>query len=106
MSARVARARRWLGERLVLIYGVLVLCYLALPVLVVVLMSFNEPASRQSYTFDAFTWGNWLDIDVSRWEALLSFAHESGTTEKLLTPAQVWDGSLMKGIFSFDRTTL
>jgi len=62
VSAAVARARHWVGERLVLVYAVLVLCYLALPVLVVALMSFNEPAGRQSYTFDGFTWGNWLDI--------------------------------------------
>lgn len=51
-------------------------------------------------------WGNWLDIDSSRWEALLAFAHETGQTEKRLQPAQVWDGSLMKGIFSFDRSKL
>lgn len=56
------RARRWLGERLVLAYGLGVLLYMVLPVLVVMLMSFNEPANRQSYTFDGFTWNNWLDI--------------------------------------------
>jgi len=46
----------------VLAYGLLVLLYLALPVFVVILMSFNQPASRQGYRFDAFTWDNWLDI--------------------------------------------
>jgi NitT/TauT family transport system substrate-binding protein len=51
-------------------------------------------------------WGNWLDIDTSRWEALLAFAHDTGQTDKRLTPAQVWDGSLMKAIFSFDRNNL
>ena len=60
--ARLARLRRWLGEHLVLGYALLVLCYMALPVLVVILMSFNAPANRQSYTFDGFTWDNWLDI--------------------------------------------
>jgi len=58
----IAHARRWLGERLVLVYGIVVLLYMAMPVLVVMLMSFNQPASRQSYTFDGFTWNNWLDI--------------------------------------------
>ena len=62
MSVGLAGARRWLGERFVLIYAILVLCYMALPVAVVMLMSFNQPASRQSYTFDGFTWGNWLDM--------------------------------------------
>lgn len=51
-------------------------------------------------------WGNWLDLDTGRWEALLAFAHETGQTEKRLTPAQVWDGSLMKAIFAFDRSKL
>lgn len=51
-------------------------------------------------------WGNWLDIDTSRWEALLAFAHETGQTEKRLQASQVWDGSLMKGIFAFDRSKL
>ena len=55
---------------------------------------------------DPKTWGNWLDIDTSRWEALLGFAHDTGQTEKRLTPAQVWDGSLMKRIFSFDRSKI
>lgn len=57
-------------------------------------------------TSDPKTWGDWLHLDVSRWEALLAFAHDTGQTDKLLTPAQVWDGSLMKSIFAFDRTKL
>jgi spermidine/putrescine transport system permease protein len=62
MTLSLARSRRWLGDRLVLAYGLLVVLYMVLPVLVVILMSFNDPASRQSYEFDAFTWNNWLDI--------------------------------------------
>jgi len=62
MSAAMARTWRWFGRRWVSIYALLVLLYMALPVLVVILMSFNEPASRQSYTFDGFTWNNWLDL--------------------------------------------
>ncbi|HEU4514239.1 MAG TPA: ABC transporter permease [Nocardioidaceae bacterium] len=56
------RTRRWLGDRLVLAYALLVLLYMLLPVFVVILMSFNDPASRQSYEFDGFTWNNWTDI--------------------------------------------
>jgi spermidine/putrescine transport system permease protein len=56
------RGRRWLGDRVVVGYAVLVLLYMVPPVFVVVLMSFNDPASRQSYSFDGFTWGNWADI--------------------------------------------
>jgi NitT/TauT family transport system substrate-binding protein len=55
---------------------------------------------------DPRSWGEWLNLDASRWEALLAFAHETGQTEKRLTPAQVWDASLMKAIFNFDRTKI
>ncbi len=51
-------------------------------------------------------WGDWLNLDASRWEALLAFAHETGQTDKRLTPAQVWDGSLMKTIYAFDRSKI
>ncbi len=58
----MGRAGRWVGEHLVLVLGLLVLCYMFVPILVVILMSFNDPASRNSYTFDGFTWDNWRNI--------------------------------------------
>ena len=54
--------RNWLGRHAVLIFGLLVLLYLFTPILVVVLMSFNDPVSRLSYTFDGFTLSNWTDL--------------------------------------------
>jgi spermidine/putrescine transport system permease protein len=51
-----------LGRHLILILGLLVLLYMFVPVFVVVLMSFNEPASRNTYTFDGFTWNNWTNV--------------------------------------------
>jgi spermidine/putrescine transport system permease protein len=57
----MTRAGRWIVEHLVLFAGLLVLLYMLLPVFVVILMSFNEPASRVSYQFDGFTLDNWLD---------------------------------------------
>ncbi len=51
--------RRWLGEHLVLGLGLLVLFYMLLPVFVVIMMSFNDPATKQSYSFDGFTLDNW-----------------------------------------------
>lgn len=62
MSLTAVRTRRWLGDRLVMVYAMLVLLYMLLPIGVVILMSFNQPASRQSYTFDAFTLDNWTNI--------------------------------------------
>ena len=49
----------WLRKHLVLILGLLVLVYTFIPIFVVVLMSFNDPASRLIYQFDGFTLHNW-----------------------------------------------
>ena len=56
----MTRVGRWLGEHLILGIGLLVLFYMFLPIFVVILMSFNDPASKQSYSFDGFTMYNWL----------------------------------------------
>jgi spermidine/putrescine transport system permease protein len=52
--------RKWLGEHITMIVALLVLFYMMLPVIVVIMMSFNEPASRNSYSFNEFTLENWL----------------------------------------------
>jgi spermidine/putrescine transport system permease protein len=51
----------WLRRNLVLILGLLVLLYTFIPIFVVILMSFNDPASRLIYEFDGFTLHNWLN---------------------------------------------
>jgi spermidine/putrescine transport system permease protein len=51
----------WLRKHLVLILGLLVLVYTFIPIFVVVLMSFNAPASRLIYRFDGFTLHNWMN---------------------------------------------
>ena len=50
----------YLRRNAVLIAGFGVLLYMFLPIFVVVLMSFNDPASRNSYSFDGFTMHKWL----------------------------------------------
>jgi len=62
----------WVRKHVVLILGLLVLVYTFIPIFVVVLMSFNEPASRNIYRFDGFTMHNWLNPceDPSMCEAL------------------------------------
>jgi spermidine/putrescine transport system permease protein len=50
---------RWIRQRLVVFVALLVLLYLFAPIVVVMLMSFNAPKSKLSYTFDGFTWQNW-----------------------------------------------
>ena len=55
------RAGRWLSDHALMGVALLVLVYMFLPIFFVVLMSFNDPASRLSYEFDGFTLNNWLD---------------------------------------------
>jgi len=55
------RLGRWVADHAVMFVAVLVLVYVALPIFFVVMMSFNEPASRLSFTFDGFTLNNWLN---------------------------------------------
>ena len=57
----MSRAGRWVTEHLVLTVGLVVLAYTFAPIVVVVLMSFNEPTARAAYTLDGFTLSNWLD---------------------------------------------
>ncbi len=62
MSSVVTRGRSWLGEHAVLLFALLVLFYMFTPIFVVVLMSFNAPASRIGYEFDGFTLDNWANM--------------------------------------------
>lgn len=55
---------------------------------------------------DPVTWGKWLDIPIERWQAVLSFAHETGSTERLLAVKDVWNNSLMPEIYNFDIKTI
>lgn len=52
----------WIGKHLILMIGMLVLLYMLVPVFVVVLMSFNQPAGRNTYTYDGFTLDNWTNL--------------------------------------------
>lgn len=58
---------RWIAEKWVLLLGFVLLAYLFVPIAVVMLLSFNQPGSRNTTyvldfaTFD-FTWNNWTDI--------------------------------------------
>ena len=53
----IARLRRHVLD----VYALLALGYLFLPIAVVVLFSFNNPAGRFNYTWNGFTWDNWLN---------------------------------------------
>ena len=45
------------------VYAVLAIAYMLLPIAVVFLFSFNEPAGRFNYVWQEFTLDNWLNWD-------------------------------------------
>jgi spermidine/putrescine transport system permease protein len=55
----MVRLGKWLGDHLIMGVALIVLLYMFVPIFVVIGMSFNEPASRNSYAFNEFTWSNW-----------------------------------------------
>ncbi len=60
MSATLVGAGRWVTRHLVMFVALLVLVYMFLPVMVVVLMSFDDTADV-AYQFNGFTLANWSD---------------------------------------------
>lgn len=57
----LSRTARWVRQHLVLAFALLVLAYLFVPIAVVVLFSFNDPAGRFNFTWQGFTTEAWLD---------------------------------------------
>jgi spermidine/putrescine transport system permease protein len=53
------RAWRWLREHAVNIVGGLVVLYLLIPIAVIFVFSFNNPAGRYNYTWVGFTFDHW-----------------------------------------------
>lgn len=60
MTATLVRAGRWVTGHLVMFVALLVLFYMFLPIMVVVLMSFDDTADV-AYQFNGFTLANWSD---------------------------------------------
>ena len=58
-EARTVKPRRNWGDLLLRIVAGLVLLYLFLPILVIILFSFNKPAGKFNYTWQGFTLNNW-----------------------------------------------
>jgi spermidine/putrescine transport system permease protein len=46
------------------VYAALAICYLMLPIAVVILFSFNRPEGRFNYVWQEFTFDNWLNWDA------------------------------------------
>ena len=56
------RATRWIREHALAVYAALALIYMFLPVAIVVVFSFNNPAGRQNTQWNEFSLDAWLNI--------------------------------------------
>ncbi|MFN2627169.1 MAG: ABC transporter permease [Gaiellaceae bacterium] len=54
------RTLAWVRRNVLTGYAMLALAYLFLPIAVVIAFSFNNPTGRFNYTWDGFTFNNWL----------------------------------------------
>lgn len=57
-----ARVGRWLREHAVMIIGVLVIAYMLVPIVVIFVFSFNDPAGRYNFTWVGFTLDHWKNV--------------------------------------------
>ena len=60
----LARAWAFVRRHALAAYAVLALGYLMLPIAVVILFSFNDPPGRFNYTWERFTFDNWVNWDA------------------------------------------
>jgi spermidine/putrescine transport system permease protein len=56
------RFGRWFREHAILIIGVLVIAYMLVPIAVIFLFSFNDPAGRYNFTWVGFTLDHWKNV--------------------------------------------
>jgi spermidine/putrescine transport system permease protein len=68
----------WVKRHVLTGYAMLAFAYLLLPIAVVILFSFNDPAGRFNYTWQAFTFDNWI-----HWDAVPGISHAVVTSLEL-----------------------
>ena len=76
---------RWLREHAVNIVAGLVVLYLLIPIVVIFVFSFNDPAGRYNYTWVGFTFEHWAHA-FSRELTLLELSRMILAGERLPTP--------------------
>ena len=54
-----SRAWKWLRENAIVIYGVLALTYMLIPIALIIVFSFNDPAGKFNFTWQGFTLTHW-----------------------------------------------
>jgi spermidine/putrescine transport system permease protein len=59
-----SRAWAFVRRHTLTVYSLLALTYLMLPIAVVIVFSFNDPATQFNYTWQSFTFDNWVNWDA------------------------------------------
>jgi spermidine/putrescine transport system permease protein len=54
-----SRAWKWLKRNGIVIYGVLALAYMLIPIALIIVFSFNDPAGKFNFTWQGFTLSHW-----------------------------------------------
>jgi spermidine/putrescine transport system permease protein len=57
----MSRAWRWLREHAIMIYGALAIAYMLIPIVVIIVFSFNDPLGKFNFTWEGFTLDHWSD---------------------------------------------
>jgi spermidine/putrescine transport system permease protein len=54
-----SRAWKWLKRNGIVIYGGLAIAYMLVPIVLIIVFSFNDPAGKFNFTWQGFTLSNW-----------------------------------------------
>jgi spermidine/putrescine transport system permease protein len=54
-----SRAWKWLKRNGIVIYGALAIAYMLIPIVLIIVFSFNDPAGKFNFTWQGFTLSNW-----------------------------------------------
>jgi spermidine/putrescine transport system permease protein len=54
-----SRAWKWLRENAIVIYGILAIAYMLIPIGLIIVFSFNDPAGKFNFTWQGFTLSHW-----------------------------------------------
>jgi spermidine/putrescine transport system permease protein len=57
----LAKAWAFVRHHTLTVFGILALAYLMLPIVIVIVFSFNDPAGRYNYTWEGFTTAHWTN---------------------------------------------
>ena len=54
-----SRAWKWLKRNAIVIYGGLAIAYMLVPIVLIIVFSFNDPAGKFNFTWQGFTLSHW-----------------------------------------------